>query len=309
MKKLLLFLSIILSSTVCFGQNRKYDKIIEEFDVRIYVKRFSPEQPDKFWEAVGYYNKGLAKLRADADKKSQPMLNSRHAMYEAKLSAEQAKASYLYISSKEITDTLLIKSGIRKTFPDVTLDVIMDTYPNAWTCPVSSIFMTNALLEAVNYDYTALMGIVAHEATHFFLQHLWAAEYATQKKIQSNSVAAAVVAGVNAMANAYAQANGAADESSWENVNRTTEELAKAAKEDALYRFMPKYGRNQEFEADIIAVRFLEWIGLDPMVYLTTLNTIAAEDDRYYDSSSDHPKTAERVDLLKYMLEKYPMRQ
>ena len=66
--------------------------------------------------------------------------------------------------------------------------------------------------------------------------------------------------------------------------------------------FHYKYDREQEIEADIVAYRFLEWIGIDPAEFIMALErtnldnlTGAGEKD------SDHPSTEFRVGLLKQL--------
>jgi len=51
----------------------------------------------------------------------------------------------------------------------------------------------------------------------------------------------------------------------------------------------------------------LEWYGVNPNLYIDALETIALEDDKYYDIDSDHPKCSDRIALLRYMGDKYPL--
>ena len=283
------------------------DKIIEAYDVKDVVKDIPVSKPAEFWNAVVLNSNDFKKLMVDANKKTDPMLKTRQAMYEAKLAADMARTQYRFYDAKSITDTLIAHAGFGPLYPDLTLEIIDEPYANAFTCPESRIYFTGELLESMDYSYGMLLGTLVHEATHFFLQHIFAAEYATQKKQQGNQIAAAVTSGVNVLANAYAQANGAVDASSWDSVNKMTQDLAQAAVDDAQNRYRPKYNRNQEYEADIVAYRFLEWMGLGGEFYIKALETIGTDDDKYYSSESDHPKTSDRIALLKYISENYPM--
>lgn len=73
------------------------------------------------------------------------------------------------------------------------------------------------------------------------------------------------------------------------------------------FDYTPKYTRNQEYEADITAMRFLKFIGADPRSSITALRKIQQQDpyaDDLYDDDSDHPTTKSRIQLLEYMIRK-----
>lgn len=70
---------------------------------------------------------------------------------------------------------------------------------------------------------------------------------------------------------------------------------------DNALKYRYKYSREQEVEADIIAYRFLEYMGLGGENYINALRAIGYENDAYYDDTSSHPTTEFRVKLLEYL--------
>ena len=112
------------------------------------------------------------------------------------------------------------------------------------------------------------------------------------------------MSGLVAASDAYATSQGAEidSESTSEYIENTFES---ASKDSYLYKF--KYSREQELEADIIAIRFLEWIGINPQYYIDTLKQLGTEYDLMYDEESDHPTTKYRIDLLSFLIKNYPM--
>ena len=61
------------------------------------------------------------------------------------------------------------------------------------------------------------------------------------------------------------------------------------------------YGKKQEIEADIIAYRYLEWIGIGGDAYIQMLKLIDSDLEIFQNSGESHPLTSERIALLQYM--------
>ena len=103
----------------------------------------------------------------------------------------------------------------------------------------------------------------------------------------------------------YAASNGVSYEQNyWDSIGIISEGLIEAFEKDAYY-FKFKYTRNQEIESDIIAYRFCEAMGISGYAYIMALQLLG-DSDVYLraSSTSDHPTTAYRILLLKYLFEK-----
>ncbi len=303
---------IILTLFLIFdasAQNKKFDKILKDIDIVEYVRNVPIGSYNEFWNSVVANNKRMAEFRKAAEKNTTAFQAARKDMGEAQMYVQMAIKSQHTYDLKGITDTLIAHVGANTIWPQLTLDIVADDSPNAYCYPEGQVFITGALLDATKYDFCQLLGVFTHECAHVLLLHHFTSAWAIQKKLITNQAVAASVSAINAMANAYAQANGAADNSSWDSVNRTTVQLANAAYDDAMHRFRYKYARGEEYEADVIAYRFLEWCGYGGESYINALETIAKDDDMYYGKDEDHPKTSDRVALLRYMASTYPMFQ
>ncbi len=301
MKHISILVTLLLMAAVSTAQNKKFDKLIKEFDVKEYVKDLDRDEPKLFWEAVFRNNKTLNKLLDAIDKKKKSANQAKMDLYYSKkVSSEYLDNLPLVDELQDVTDTLAMISGIKEVYPAAEIHVTFDNEENAFTNPDGRIFFTSGLVMNENISDVGLLGICAHEITHFVLQHSMTRAYAYRRKENKNKVIAGIAATVTIATNAYAQANGAAGEESWENVEKINANLFEDVGKNAnKYRY--KYSREQELEADIIAYRFLEWMGLGGENYINALKALGYEDEISYDDESDHPTVRFRVELLEYL--------
>lgn len=290
--------------TTVYAQNKKFDKLINEFDVIEHVESLEKNRPDLFWDAVWRNNEKLNKLYDAITKKKSSALDAQKDLYEAALfSADYYRNLPISVDYQFVADTLLKRICIQPIFKGAEMHIIESDEINAFACPNGKMYVTTASIMCDSIPIEGMLGICAHEAAHFILQHSLAGAYAFRKKEKKNKIIAGVVSAVDAAANAYAQANGAVGDESWDNVNERIENNIIWAGDNALkYRY--KYSREQEIEADIIAYRFLEYMGLGGEHYINALKAIGYENDAYYDDTSDHPTTEFRVGLLEYLSNK-----
>ena len=302
MKHLIIVLVTFWATSVCVAaQNKKFDKLINEFDVIEYVEHLEKNRPDLFWDAVWRNNENLNKLYDAITKKKSTALDAQKDLYEAALfSADYYNNLPISSDYQFVADTLLNRICIKPIFRDAEMHIIESDEINAFACPNGKMYVTTASIMCDSIPIEGMLGICAHETAHFLLQHSLEGAYAFRKKEKKNKIIAGVVSAVDAAANAYAQANGAVGDESWDNVNERIESNIIWAGDNALkYRY--KYSREQEIEADIIAYRFLEYMGLGGEHYINALKAIGYENDAYYDDTSDHPTTEFRVELLEYI--------
>lgn len=188
---------------------------------------------------------------------------------------------------------------------------------NAFVFPDGTICITLPLF----YELSAveLLGVLAHEMAHYTLDHAIVSKFKVEKREKENRVAAAILAGINTFASAYVQANGGVKQEDskeyWDNVSKNN--LAFLTGFDKMTeRFGYRYSREQEMEADMIAYRFLQYMGYDPRSYIRALEKIIGFDrenptpesiealSRDYhskDKYSDHPSILERCMMLEYI--------
>ena len=287
---------------ISIAQNKKFDKLIETYDVRSYVENVPKGNTALFWDAVWRNNERLTKL-FEACKKGKSSAEEAQKSVSNSLIVSQVSRNTLPImdSLQFAADTLLHRIGIKELFSDAYMKIVDNSEKNAYTYPDGAIYLNAPLI--YDFEYEQTLGICAHEAAHFILQHTLQEAFATQKRLRKNKIIAGIAASVNIAANAYAQANGASTSDSWEYVNKMTESLFDEAEMKAnKYRY--KYSREEEIEADLIAYRFLEYFGCSGINYIMALKNLGYDNDNYYNDESTHPTIKFRVDLLEYIFNK-----
>lgn len=302
MNKRTLLLVILLIPLFAFAQENKYRKLVEEYDVWQYVKNLDRQNPETFWDAIWRKNKGLNTLQEAVKNEKSDLRLAQNQIAEAKVINDiYFRKVKIDTNLQYVADTIISLMKLRKIFPNTDIVVINSDEENAFTAPEGRIYLTNALLNKVGLNYDELLGICAHEFSHFLFQHALSEVYAVERKRRKNKIIADISAAISIGANAYAQANGAADETSWDNVKNTIASTYSQMDNDAKGRFKYKYSRNQELEADIVAFRYLQWLGIGGEYYIRALKLISTEGDEYNTKNSDHPKLSFRIGLLEYL--------
>ena len=190
------------------------------------------------------------------------------------------------------------------------LRVYPEKNPNAFATPYGDIYMTSALVNRCLNSQQLLLGICAHEMTHYLCQHSLVELWQTYKKERSNQIwggiaAGLYVAGMSAAAVATSYRGSSYSDSFYNNIGRTGTQLFEAIA-DASHYYKFKYSRSQEIEADITAYRFCEAIGIGGYSYIMALQLIF--DDGVVTmktrKSDTHPTLTYRIELLKHLFNK-----
>lgn len=310
MKKYFILLFALISSLYSFAYKPKdFDKLIDKLDVWDFVRESQGNHPAYFWVALMKNDPKLNQFSKDREKGKETALNALQAISEGQL----ASAEYIYSlhkvpEAKTYCDSLSAWIGL-SDLKDFNISIFYDDDPNAFCTPQGQIFVTDSLIFLQDFDMDRVLGICAHETAHFILEHSLIRAYETEKRLKKNKITGAIVAGINAAAQGYAQAQGAYTPEQaakgWNSVNETTISLFNAAYKDAYGKFQYAYSRDQEIQADIVAVRFLQWNGYSGREYIDALMLLGTDGDKYYDSKSDHPKMDFRIALLDYLLTDY----
>lgn len=290
-----------------YAQENEYKKLISKYDVKSYITNLDNNDISSFWNTLTRTNpaklKFEEKMESKLAKKSfQEIANS---IYKNKPYIDNL---HRYDIGERLTkmlhDTICGKNLIEKVSE---ICIIPGSVPNAYSTPIGGLYITESLMDMLEYK-DDLIGVFAHEMAHYQLQHALIETYNTLKRERNNRIAAAISSGVVVAAEGYSQASsvGVTDkkrnQERWGNVQRTVEGLANAAK-SSTERYHYKYSREQEIEADIIAFRFLEWVGLDRKAYIYVLKAMKEHTPEYiidYEKS-EHPSIDFRIGLLEYL--------
>lgn len=160
-------------------------------------------------------------------------------------------------------------------------------------------------------SYPKLLGILAHEVSHCALNHIELHLYNQKKKERSNntkSILAQIFTGMAVGGAMVAHGSNATfTEETGQQYNKIlTNSLVaiEAGFNSNTVKHRYKYSRMQEVEADIVACLFLQWIGEDPLSFVSTLDALKS----YYDKQgintdddttfSSHPSLNFRIETL-----------
>lgn len=174
---------------------------------------------------------------------------------------------------------------------------------NAFSSPDGYLVVSDKLF--FDCDNSELIGVLAHEMAHFVLQHYMVHEDYKKKQKRKNTVLAVLSTIGTSMAAAGIQSGGGmtqqqADEM-WQNVKEGNEALINAFDVRTILSNY-KYSREQEIEADILAYRFMEFVGRNPKDYIRVLEKLKKNNSSYLSEEdekfSSHPLIIHRINIL-----------
>lgn len=305
----------ILSSCPTFAKDFQFKRsVINEFTSNLEkldaYDSLSYDNPSAFWYEIQEQNPSYKELNLALNKSKRPgtlktalsQLNTNKTLIENGL-----------VLCKPFTVSEMEKSLEHNLCGDKTFLKELRVYPaesvNAFATPFGEIYLTSGLVYRYHFNKEMLLGVCAHEASHYICQHSVVGLWKQAKKEKKNEMWAGIAVGLNTLAHGvsamYGASNGVQyDDKYWDNVSQINNNLMQGFKEDAYY-FQFKYGRSQEIESDIIAYRFLEHIGVGGYAYIMALQLLG-DGDSYVQANknSDHPTINFRVGLLKYLYNK-----
>lgn len=305
----------ILSQSPTFAKEVKHKKkIIREFNnylAELDSRQLTHEAQSGFWHDVQHTNNKYKELQETLVKPQIPgtlqkalteMETNRHFVESGLTKFNPYRAD---IFEKGLDKRLCGEESFLKELRIYPADI-----PNAFATPFGQIYLTEGLARLYHFNNHLLIGICAHEATHYLCQHALIGLWQQKKKEKKNKIWAAVAVGLHtalqASAALYEASSGVQrSQSYWDdwakNVSSLNNSFIQAFQEDAYY-FQFKYARRQEIEADLMAYRFCESIGLGGYAYIIALELLG--DKQGYlkpDPTSDHPTNAYRIGLLKHL--------
>ncbi len=290
----------------------QYRRILESHDCKFQANDVDDERAaESFWNKFLITNGSIRELQIAMSRQKRPKALT-NAMYEI-LAAQDNFSDQLKSKcrpykvgdkEKEISSMLGCDAyDIRE------LRIYPANEVNAFATPYSQIYLTSGLVHRYHSMCPLLLGICAHEVTHIKGYHSLVGLWKRYKKEQSARVAAGIAAGLYtasmAAASIYSASSGVPSYNSYNNnisINATN--LYRAIEGSSFY-FQFKYSREQELEADLIAYRFCEAIGLGGYAYIIALQLLV-EDDLYlkHDKTDDHPTLAYRIAFLKWLYQR-----
>ena len=202
----------------------------------------------------------------------------------------------------DLSESLVEASGLRAINPLAILSFTQESDIAAFGYPNGYIFMTRPLYDQVGGSRTDLQGLLAAEGAHYALQHAYG--HAKWEKSRRNRRRWARILGAIGITTA-----GIILEDQSQGVFPGTEiglmVGTAMVMSDTPARYNMQYTPKQIFEADIIAYRFMEWLGKGGRSYINTLRLAGYHIDAANYQGADCPTVAQRIALLEY-LEAHP---
>ena len=303
--KFIISIVVLIMPYLGFAQSHKKEfiKLIQKYDIPEKARHLPPTATcQDFWEITLNENPELLNLTNDLKKNRGAEKEALQKVYNLKLIDYKLDVEIIETFAG-FCDTLVQNMGLPTKYFD--LNVIYDPTPNAFTVQTQNGFaicLHSGLIERLRYDYQRIMAVTAHEFAHGILLHHIRHEYRVAKEKRKNQLLGGIAAGLTAVsagADAYASSVTGVNYDS-QKYSRQIDKIADDVKISTLkYRY--NYGREQELEADLIALRFMQFIGYEDK-YSEALQLITDSEDYFYsDEQSEHPSTMYRLEFLDFV--------
>lgn len=291
-------------------KNKDFEKMIRKYDITSILET-KEGKPEDFWRQLSKNHEGLTAYAKALARGQKTALKAENDISMALgLVEDEYRHLYMYTGDTIAKYTREISSGILGVDAyNIRVHIAYGESPNAFCTPRGDIYIYTSLLDRIDFDWRMLYGICAHEVAHYYLRHSARQKWADEKRAKKNRIMAGIAIGLNAVADvANAYTAGYTGNTYESHLAESCQNILYSAQYDnQMFHF--KYSREEEIEADIIAHRFLEFVGIDPTYYAQALYSLGTENDNFYDSWSDHPTISYRVSFLSYLNSKYPLRK
>ncbi|MBR5118208.1 MAG: M48 family metalloprotease [Muribaculaceae bacterium] len=303
MKHVLAILTVLFFSLTSFSgtSDNEYKKIAEHHDVPQEAKVGNSNYPAEYWRVLLKYNNQLHKFVSDMQKNRGAEKEALSKIADVPRFYARYNASVLE-NMQGYCDTLLMEMGISELDINCSLHIVQYDEVNAYCVLTEDGFamcVTTGLLKRKGFTRDLLIGVVSHEFAHGIYHHALQQAYAEAKKNRQYNIFKIITIGMDvatSAANLYFASKGApAVENPGVDLDAMDNDIKKKTE---LYSIA--YSREQEYEADIVAYRFLQWIGKED-VYTELLRFLSSEYDLLYTEYSDHPTINSRLGLIKYL--------
>lgn len=305
MKRIILILIAVTSAVFINAANieKQYNKIIEIYDIADEAKEVAPMNTAAFWRAMLDNNESCLKFLKDIKK-------NKGAEKEALNNTAQLPRFYPQYDETIVgdlqgfCDTLLIDMGISDLGIKCSLHVVSSDEAYAFTALTEDGFamcLTTRLINKKGVTYETLMGYVAREFVHGALYHHTRGFYAQAKADRKYAIIGSLAAGalVTTLALTADDQDHCHHRTYDSNCDTTVVNIENVTDLSAR-KYSFQYTRDQEFEADLIAYRFLEYLG-NSDEFINGLRILGADYDAFYGENSNHPTIVTRIDFLKYV--------
>lgn len=284
-----------------------FKKFIEDHDVDEITMTLPNNDFVSFWESYVSNNMSFQKFLKDLNKNmgaeketiaalsKMTKFNPRYVPY---------VCNYRDELSHELASLVGDASGIELcVLDDLTLNAF-STYSDEGLI----VAINSGLFDAKGSSKEIIVAVLAHEYAHSWLLHLAQSEYTDNKKKRKNKLMAGLSIASEALADAVkiytSAAYGINPNPETPDIDKYDRIIEKSIVDNLKYHY--RYAREQEYEADLVAYRFMEWAGYGGENYIEMLKLLEANNYDYYmnlieHDDDDHPLLRDRIEFLNFV--------
>lgn len=280
---------------------------IRKYDVKKQIESLPRGNAKLFWDTIEKKNKRVQKLikALDANKKSlvKVMDEMEYGLKILDYYDDLAPNDY------ELTYRLSRDLGIEENTAKYPIRIINDYTLNASMDPRGQMRINTGTISRLSYE--ELLAVCAHETAHACCEHIVDNAWKTEKKRIRNEAWAGVWYGLFMGAVAYAGSDiqDAQAKQSFDNFISNSGVIWQSFENEAhkaTIHYSFRYSREQEIEADILAYRFMEYMGYGTNNMVSLIQILSnLEGYRQPSKNDDHPTAKFRLKIMKILQSGY----
>jgi len=304
MRSLFVIFFFSLCSFFSFAQTSEVKKLIKKYDAKYLMNIPGEKHPGNFWYTVVSNNKRISAIQ-EAQKNKNKSLQDAYTTL-SYVMANTPQNDYIAYGYDSLKNVLISKLGIENLAKEHPLIIIADGDINASMDVIGQMRIFRGCIDFLTEG--ELIAVCAHEVAHFACSHVVSRMWKSAKKARANKMWADI--GVSIFMGAMVAAAGSnayygLDNSYIEQITSNADLFYYRAYDyanDATAKYTYRYNREEESEADILAYRFMEYMGYGGENVISMLKKMLA---RYGDTPKDryksHPSTSFRIQVLESM--------
>ncbi|MCC8038913.1 MAG: hypothetical protein LIP02_12420 [Bacteroidales bacterium] len=277
---------------------RDLQKLLDRYDVAAIIANVPKGDAGDFWNVIWNHNNQMLTMRNAIANNSSAMRAGQNRVESLMASIYRYFDTFGYQSIDTVqADQLIANLGLDIDNSPFTLDIVPSSRANAFVTPEGNMFISKGMVTACGSSQSALVGIAAATFTHFLLWDTTWDAYCLERAAQTRGIFA-IALGVTNLASTFIPGNvgNIIDFTSGSGLIVVTA-ASIAAMGDDIAAVQFEYKPEQLMRADLVAYRYLQWIGADPVAYINLLSNLARA-PLYVDQIQ---VMAQRVELLRYV--------
>lgn len=302
MKNLLLIISLLVPFVGLGASDKDFKKLITNLDVSDEAKMVAPNDSHLFWKITIDTNPSLAKFVKGLNKKGSI----------EKAAAENAKKlpgfndinkNMIVDSLQNFCDSLLETTGMAQQGLNCKLYILDSNEINKFTVLTDdgfAICLTSSLINMNGVSQEILTGYVANEFCHGAFMHNARSLYPALKKQVEKEMMKGMIFGMTLGVTGTLMHQASLEKKAREQHIKDSLAALEPIGEFKTMKFAPEYLKEQVYEADLTAFRYLQTRGIENN-YINGLKLLSAPLDTLYKERKDYLPVSARIEFLEFV--------